>query len=47
MLTDWGLKQSQIKIISVLGSEEGVGHVQAEFPEVDVSRQDASCSDFH
>ena len=36
MLTDWGLKQNQIKIISVLGSKQGVEHVIDEFPDVEV-----------
>lgn len=36
MLTDWGLTQSQIKIISVLGSSEGVKHVTEEYPEVEI-----------
>lgn len=36
MLLDWGLKQNQIKIISVLGSKQGVQHVTDEFPEVEV-----------
>ena len=36
MLTDWGLKQSQIKVVSVLGSRQGVQHVSEEFPEVEV-----------
>jgi uracil phosphoribosyltransferase len=37
MLKDWGLKESQIKIISVLGSRQGVENVMKEFPGVDVS----------
>lgn len=37
MLLDWGLPQSSIKIISVLGSTEGVKHVTEEYPEVEVS----------
>ena len=36
MLTEWGLKQNQIKIISVLGSKQGVEHVIDEFPDVEV-----------
>jgi uracil phosphoribosyltransferase len=36
MLTDWGLSQSQIKIISVLGSKQGVEHVSEEYPDVEV-----------
>ena len=38
MLLEWGLVQSQIKIISVLGSRQGVDHVAQEFPDVEVSR---------
>lgn len=37
MLTEWGLDQSQIKIVSVLGSKLGVKNVQDEFPNVEVS----------
>ncbi|WVQ79386.1 uracil phosphoribosyltransferase [Cryptococcus sp. DSM 104549] len=36
MLTEWGLAQSQIKIISVLGSKTGVEAVQGEFPDVEI-----------
>ncbi|OCF37146.1 uracil phosphoribosyltransferase [Kwoniella heveanensis CBS 569] len=36
MLTEWGLKPSQIKIISVLGSKQGVEHVTEEFPDVEI-----------
>jgi len=36
MLTDWGLKQSQIKVVSVLGSRQGVEHLADEFPDVEV-----------
>lgn len=36
MLTDWGLKQEQIKIVSVLGSKQGVEHVAEEYPEVEI-----------
>ncbi|KAK8849575.1 uracil phosphoribosyltransferase [Kwoniella newhampshirensis] len=36
MLTEWGLSPSQIKIISVLGSKQGVEHVSAEFPDVEI-----------
>jgi len=43
MLTDWGLKQSQIKIVSVLGSKQGVEHVIEEFPEVEVCLLGHSC----
>lgn len=37
MLTEWGLEQSQIKVVSVLGSKLGVKNVQDEFPNVEVS----------
>ena len=36
MLTEWGLKPAQLKLISVLGSRQGVDHVHEEFPEVEV-----------
>ncbi|WWC73568.1 uracil phosphoribosyltransferase [Kwoniella pini CBS 10737] len=36
MLTEWGLSQSQIKIISVLGSKQGVLNVSEEFPDVEI-----------
>ncbi|CAD6589937.1 MAG: hypothetical protein TREMPRED_005578 [Tremellales sp. Tagirdzhanova-0007] len=36
MLTDWGLDQSQIKVLSVLGSRQGVQHVSEEFPDVEI-----------
>ncbi|WVQ96120.1 uracil phosphoribosyltransferase [Kwoniella sp. CBS 9459] len=36
MLTEWGLQPSQIKIISVLGSKQGVEHVAEEFPDVEI-----------
>ncbi|EIW71665.1 uracil phosphoribosyltransferase [Tremella mesenterica] len=36
MLTDWGLRQDQIKIVSVLGSRQGVRHVSEEFPDVEI-----------
>ncbi|TYJ57856.1 uracil phosphoribosyltransferase [Cryptococcus floricola] len=36
MLTEWGLAPSQIKIISVLGSQAGVKNVQDEFPDVEI-----------
>ena len=43
MLLEWGLTQSQIKIISVLGSTEGVKHVTTEYPEVEVSDKRVLC----
>jgi hypothetical protein len=36
MLTEWGLPASQIKVVSVLGSRQGVEAVSAEFPEVEI-----------
>ncbi|KGB77968.3 hypothetical protein CNBG_4055 [Cryptococcus deuterogattii R265] len=36
MLTEWGLEQSQIRIVSVLGSKSGVKNVQDEFPNVEI-----------
>lgn len=36
MLTDWGLQQSQIKLVSVLGSRIGVQHVAEEYPDVEI-----------
>ncbi|WVF68576.1 uracil phosphoribosyltransferase [Kwoniella sp. CBS 6097] len=36
MLTEWGLQPSQIKIITVLGSKQGVEHVTEEFPDVEI-----------
>lgn len=38
MLTDWGLAQSQIKVVSVLGSRQGVEHLAQEFPDVEVGQ---------
>jgi hypothetical protein len=37
MLTEWGLQPSQIKLVSVLGSKQGVAHVAEEFPDVEVN----------
>lgn len=37
MLTEWGLRQDQIKLVSVLGSQVGVKHVAEEYPGVEVS----------
>lgn len=36
MLTEWGLRQDQIKLVSVLGSRQGVEHLADEFPDVEV-----------
>ena len=45
MLTDWGLRQSQIKLVSVLGSKQGVEHLADEFPDVEVSQLLCSAPD--
>lgn len=37
MLIEWGLTPSQIKLVCVLGSKDGVEHVTTEFPDVEVS----------
>jgi uracil phosphoribosyltransferase len=36
MLKEWGLAPEQIKLVSILGSKEGVDHVQAECPGVEI-----------
>lgn len=36
MLTEWGLSQDQLRVVSVLGSTTGVEHVNREFPGVKV-----------
>jgi len=36
MLTDWGLQQSQIKVVSVLGSRIGVQRIAEEYPDVEI-----------
>ncbi|EGO01862.1 hypothetical protein SERLA73DRAFT_177409 [Serpula lacrymans var. lacrymans S7.3] len=36
MIVDWGLPISNIKLLCVLGSEEGLKHVQAEFPGLEI-----------
>lgn len=37
MLTEWGLKQEQIKLVCILGSKKGIDNVQDEYPGVEVS----------
>ncbi|KAG1780156.1 UDP-N-acetylglucosamine 1-carboxyvinyltransferase [Suillus placidus] len=37
MILDWGVPISKIKLLAVLGSEEGLNHVHAEYPELEVS----------
>ncbi|KAG8798586.1 25S rRNA (adenine645-N1)-methyltransferase [Serendipita sp. 398] len=36
MLTDWGLTVDNIRLLSVLGSQEGIDHVRTEFPQLQV-----------
>jgi len=36
MIVDWGIPATKIKLLCVLGSEEGLAHVQAEFPELEI-----------
>ncbi|KAH7929491.1 uracil phosphoribosyltransferase [Leucogyrophana mollusca] len=36
MICDWGIPVSKIKLLAVLGSEEGLKHVQAEYPELEI-----------
>lgn len=36
MLTEWGLTQNQIKMVSVVGSAQGVKHIAEEFPDVEI-----------
>ncbi|KAF7981658.1 hypothetical protein HWV62_32774 [Athelia sp. TMB] len=36
MIADWGIPIAQIKLLCVLGSEEGLRHVQADYPELEI-----------
>jgi len=36
MIVDWGIPPTQIKLLCVLGSEEGLKHVQTEFPDLEI-----------
>lgn len=45
MLVEWGLVEEQIKVVSVLGSRQGVQHVQQEYPGVDVSTVRWRCAE--
>ena len=36
MIADWGIPISKIKLLCVLGSEEGLRHVQKDYPELEV-----------
>ncbi|KAJ7095254.1 armadillo/beta-catenin/plakoglobin [Mycena belliarum] len=36
MITDWGMPISKVKLLCVLASQEGLDHVRAEFPELEI-----------
>ncbi|KAG2043009.1 uracil phosphoribosyltransferase-domain-containing protein [Suillus americanus] len=36
MIIDWGVPISKIKLLAVLGSEEGLNHIHAEYPELEI-----------
>lgn len=36
MIADWGMPIAQVKLLCVLASQEGLNHVKAEFPELEV-----------
>ncbi|KAK7061606.1 uracil phosphoribosyltransferase [Favolaschia claudopus] len=36
MITDWGMPIDKVKLLCVLASSEGLGHVQAEFPDLEI-----------
>ncbi|OAX42921.1 PRTase-like protein [Rhizopogon vinicolor AM-OR11-026] len=36
MINDWGVPVSKIKLLVILGSKEGLEHVQAEFPDLEI-----------
>ncbi|KAI0068912.1 UDP-N-acetylglucosamine 1-carboxyvinyltransferase [Artomyces pyxidatus] len=36
MIRDWGIPLSKIKLLCVLASQDGLAHVQAEFPGVEI-----------
>ncbi|KAF8915882.1 armadillo/beta-catenin/plakoglobin [Mucidula mucida] len=36
MIVDWGIPITNVKLLAVLGSSEGLAHVQAEFPELEI-----------
>lgn len=37
MIQEWGLEMKNVKLLSVLGSKEGLDNIQKAFPELDVS----------
>ncbi|KAJ7068145.1 uracil phosphoribosyltransferase-domain-containing protein [Mycena amicta] len=36
MIADWGMPIANVKLLCVLASQEGIDHVQAEFPELEI-----------
>ncbi|KAJ7638684.1 armadillo/beta-catenin/plakoglobin [Roridomyces roridus] len=36
MIQDWGMSIKQVKLLCVLASQEGLNHVRAEFPELEI-----------
>jgi uracil phosphoribosyltransferase len=36
MITDWGMPIDKVKLLCVLASQEGLDHVRAEFPNLEV-----------
>ncbi|KAJ7047501.1 uracil phosphoribosyltransferase-domain-containing protein [Mycena alexandri] len=36
MITDWGMSIDKVKLLCVLASQEGLDHVQSEFPELEI-----------
>jgi uracil phosphoribosyltransferase len=36
MIADWGMPITKVKLLCVLASQEGLDHVQAEFPDLEV-----------
>ncbi|KAJ6539215.1 uracil phosphoribosyltransferase-domain-containing protein [Mycena capillaripes] len=36
MITDWGMPIEKVKLLCVLASQEGLDHVQAEFPHLEI-----------
>jgi len=36
MLTDWGITVENIRLLSVLASQEGIDHVRSEFPDLKI-----------
>jgi uracil phosphoribosyltransferase len=36
MIADWGIPPTKVKLLCVLGSEEGLRHVRADFPDLEI-----------